>query len=194
MANKEMKARVQQKIDTSANWAKATNFTPLEGEMIIYSDTNQIKIGDGVTKVNNLSFVIPTKVSELTNDSYFIKSVPVNLTLYTNADMTIYYEADRKAKEIYDAYTTGNRIFLTFNGNEYPLVTCLYSSNKYTLIFQNTDMAKKQISQFSLIDGTSAEAVQYTSSTYSLVDSISFTELGDIDDIVTVQAADEVSY
>ena len=55
-------------------------------------------------------------------------------------------------------------------------------------------MTKKQISQFSLTDGTSAEAVQYTYSTYSLIDSISFTELGDIDDIVTVQAADEVSY
>lgn len=149
---------------------------------------------DAYPDLANALTAVPTKTSDLTNDSYFIRAVPINLTLYTNADLSVYYEADRKAKEIYDAYATGNRIFLTFNGNEYPLVTCLYSSNKYTLIFQNTDMTKKQISQFSLTDGTSAEAVQYTYSTYSLVDSISFTELGDIDEITTVQAADEVSY
>lgn len=48
--------RFQQKTDTSANWAKATNFVPLEGEIIIYSDLNQHKIGDGKTKVNDLPF------------------------------------------------------------------------------------------------------------------------------------------
>ena len=49
-------ARMQQKADTSANWAKATNFTPLEGEMIVYTDKNQFKIGDGKTNVNDLPF------------------------------------------------------------------------------------------------------------------------------------------
>ena len=53
---KEFKARFPQKIDTSANWAKATNFIPLKGEIIIYSDTNQIKTGDGITKINDLKF------------------------------------------------------------------------------------------------------------------------------------------
>ena len=57
MAVKTLTTRVQQKNDTSANWAKATNFTPLKGEIIVYTDLNKIKIGDGVTKVGVLEFV-----------------------------------------------------------------------------------------------------------------------------------------
>lgn len=56
MANKIIKTRIQQKHDISENWAKAENFTPLIGEIIIYDDLNKIKIGDGKTNVNNLPF------------------------------------------------------------------------------------------------------------------------------------------
>ena len=48
--------RIKHKTATSANWAKATNFVPLNGEIIIYSDLNKIKIGDGNTSVVNLPF------------------------------------------------------------------------------------------------------------------------------------------
>ena len=57
MAVKTLTTSVKQKSDTSANWAKATNFTPLKGEIIVYTDLNKIKIGDGVTKVGVLEFV-----------------------------------------------------------------------------------------------------------------------------------------
>jgi len=56
MANKTYQGRIVQKHDTSANWAKATNFIPLKGEIIIYDDLNKIKIGDGTTNVNDLGF------------------------------------------------------------------------------------------------------------------------------------------
>ena len=56
MANKTYQGRIVQKHDSSANWAKATNFIPLKGEIIIYDDLNKIKIGDGITKVGNLKF------------------------------------------------------------------------------------------------------------------------------------------
>lgn len=56
MANKTYQGRIVQKHDSSANWAKATNFIPLKGEIIIYDDLNKIKIGDGTTKVNDLDF------------------------------------------------------------------------------------------------------------------------------------------
>lgn len=56
MANKTYQGRIVQKHDSSANWAKATNFIPLKGEIIIYDDLNRIKIGDGITKVNDLDF------------------------------------------------------------------------------------------------------------------------------------------
>lgn len=53
--------RITLKHDTEANWVKAKNFIPLEGEIIIYdADENysyqRIKIGDGITKVNVLPF------------------------------------------------------------------------------------------------------------------------------------------
>lgn len=54
MAEKKIKTRIQQKVDTKANWDKATNFIPLKGEYIYYSDTHEVKVGDGVTKLSVL--------------------------------------------------------------------------------------------------------------------------------------------
>ena len=45
------------KKDISANWEKAKNFIPKENEVIIYTDTNQQKIGDGKSKLNELPFI-----------------------------------------------------------------------------------------------------------------------------------------
>ena len=61
MANKTIKTRNVQKHDTEANWIKAVNFVPLKGELIVYDVdqthlTPRLKIGDGVTKVNDLDF------------------------------------------------------------------------------------------------------------------------------------------
>ena len=56
MATKEIKARTQQKNDTSTNWAKATTFVPLKGELIVYTDIGQFKVGDGTTSVVNLPY------------------------------------------------------------------------------------------------------------------------------------------
>ena len=56
MANKLLKTRMQQKIDTSQNWAKATNFVPLKGEICIYSDLHRMKVGDGTSKIGDLDF------------------------------------------------------------------------------------------------------------------------------------------
>ena len=45
------------KHDTAANWAKAVNFIPQKGEIIIYDDADPpFKIGDGVRNVNELPF------------------------------------------------------------------------------------------------------------------------------------------
>lgn len=60
MADKTVKIRLVLKHDTAENWAKATNFIPKKGEVIIYDDAAgapaRIKIGDGTTKVNDLPF------------------------------------------------------------------------------------------------------------------------------------------
>lgn len=58
---RQIGTRIQLKIDTTANWDKATSFIPKKGEPIIYKDSSssiaKIKIGDGVTLVKNLPFV-----------------------------------------------------------------------------------------------------------------------------------------
>lgn len=61
MANKQFNSRIVHKHDTEANFNKATNFIPKQGEIIVYDiDSNysyeRFKIGDGVTKVTALPF------------------------------------------------------------------------------------------------------------------------------------------
>lgn len=65
---KKINSRIQQKHDVAANWAKATNFIPKKGEIIIYDaeynasgeETQPVrfKIGDGSKTVNNLPFAV----------------------------------------------------------------------------------------------------------------------------------------
>ena len=75
MSQNELKVRVQHKHDIEANWDKASNFIPRDGEIIIYkADENntaaRIKIGDGKTSVNNLPFFKGEYSG--TNDDYTI--------------------------------------------------------------------------------------------------------------------------
>ena len=60
--NNTLKTRIQLKSDTKENWDQASNFIPLEGELIIYTTTATpptcyLKVGDGTTTVTNLPFV-----------------------------------------------------------------------------------------------------------------------------------------
>lgn len=75
MANKEIKTRIQNKNDTSENWAKAVNFIPLKGEIIIYNDTLQFKIGDGTTLLSQLEFVNKEFTTEEISNLYMSNSV-----------------------------------------------------------------------------------------------------------------------
>ena len=61
MSEKLIKTRVIQKHDTTENWAKATNFIPKSGELIVYDTDAQfnyerLKLGDGKTVVSDLPF------------------------------------------------------------------------------------------------------------------------------------------
>lgn len=60
-SEKRIKSRVILKHATEADWLQATNFTPLEGEIIIYDEDSthpylRYKRGDGITNVNSLPF------------------------------------------------------------------------------------------------------------------------------------------
>ena len=60
---KQLKTRIQHKIDTYAHWELAKNFVPLEGELIIYTtdeygnDKVGLKVGDGKKKLEKLDFI-----------------------------------------------------------------------------------------------------------------------------------------
>ena len=45
------------KKDTSINWDKAKNFIPKENEVIIYTDLQKKKIGNGKSLLNELPFI-----------------------------------------------------------------------------------------------------------------------------------------
>lgn len=70
--------RIQHKIDTQENWESiGETFCPLNGELIIYSDINKIKIGDGSTSLNSLSY------------SYFVDEQTMIDELKTYIDETL---------------------------------------------------------------------------------------------------------
>ena len=75
-----MKERVTLKHDIAANWAKAVNFIPLAGELVIYDgvvengkyiEIPKLKIGDGKTKLADLPFVETANVTNDTNYIYY---------------------------------------------------------------------------------------------------------------------------
>lgn len=63
MADKVFNGRIIHKNDIEENWEKAINFIPKKSELIIYNPDNthaqaRVKVGDGVTKVNDLPFIV----------------------------------------------------------------------------------------------------------------------------------------
>lgn len=75
-SEKEIKTRIVHKHDIEANWAKAINFIPKEGELIIYDPDGEyaytrIKVGDGVSFVNNLPFLLEQEIESIENGAVF---------------------------------------------------------------------------------------------------------------------------
>lgn len=98
MATKIFNTRTQHSRDTSANWTKY-NPVLLDGEIVIVdTDAGEVryKVGDGTKKYSQLPFSdesiknsIPTKTSQLTNDSGYITSVPVTSVNGETGDVII---------------------------------------------------------------------------------------------------------
>ena len=59
METKYFDVRQQQKVDSPSAWEGAKDFVPLKGEIIVYQDNEvtQLKVGDGVTSVEDLDFI-----------------------------------------------------------------------------------------------------------------------------------------
>lgn len=68
MAESNLKTRIVHKHDIEANWLLATNFTPKQGEIIIYDkdevyNYERVKVGDGETLVSALPFIDDNLIS-----------------------------------------------------------------------------------------------------------------------------------
>ena len=116
MATKTFNARVQNKRDTSANWT-ANDPVLLDGEIIIVDTAAgdvRYKVGDGSKKYSQLPFTdeaiidsIPTKTSDLTNDSGFLTSAPVT-SVNNKAGAVKLVASDVSAVPISGGTMTGN--------------------------------------------------------------------------------------
>lgn len=73
MSEKTFNTRIVHKHDTEANWLKAVNFIPKQGEIIVYDidgtyNYERFKIGDGKTSVSALPFAddaVKASIAEL---------------------------------------------------------------------------------------------------------------------------------
>lgn len=71
MSEKTIKSRIIHKHAVEADWLKATNFIPKQGEIIIYDKDSahsyeRVKVGDGTTLVTALPFIDDNKVDKIT--------------------------------------------------------------------------------------------------------------------------------
>ena len=126
MANEtQIYGHIKNKHDLEVNWLKAVNFTPKDGELIVYeaeteSDllpagrterytTPRLKIGDGKTNVNDLPFVTSGSSSNNNLSSVFY----VTLTMEMG-----WYSSDATYAQIKAAYDAGNGIYCNVIGTE----------------------------------------------------------------------------
>ena len=87
MANKTLKTRIINKHDTQTNWAKAVNFIPKKGEIIVYDkDDNhscpRFKVGDGKTVVSSLPFTTDVLGKTIFESDEFIQGEENDLVKY----------------------------------------------------------------------------------------------------------------
>lgn len=122
MSEKTLKTRIQNKRGTSTEWAAATNFTPLAGEICFYSDLNKIKIGDGTKKIDALDFVEPYHLvliatsGTITKDQYDKLMADDNSYLVVN---NLIYRRYNKTQPMFINTTAGGCNIITINDSTY---------------------------------------------------------------------------
>lgn len=133
-------ARQKQRIATAAQW-QSVNPVLLTGEIGIESDTHLFKVGDGSSAWNNLLYnsvnyeninnkpTIPTKTSELINDSGFLTAVPKEYVTESSLNNTLANYVDNTSLSGYlsdYALKTSNNTFA--GNNEFTGLTTLHNT------------------------------------------------------------------
>lgn len=81
-----MKKQITLKHDIAENWVKAVNFIPKLNELILYDgiledgiyvELPRLKIGDGVTKLNDLPFIESASSNTEINYLYYDETLEI---------------------------------------------------------------------------------------------------------------------
>lgn len=124
---KNISTRLIHKHDIEANWKKATGFIPKVGEMIVYdSDDNynysRIKIGDGITNVNDLLF---------TSDTLAYSKYGEPIILDTDNEIVEYPNLNLIGSKVIDEAPGRRRLKTPLTKPEEP---CFIADNEYLSI------------------------------------------------------------
>lgn len=117
MAEKKIQARIRQKVDTKANWDKATNFVPLKGEYIYYSDLHKVKVGDGVTKVGALPFLADSDTHSITGMYVGATNAKANAATTNGNTYLKLYDDNTKRAEFKIVGSGATKVSSDANGN-----------------------------------------------------------------------------
>ena len=80
MANVTVKTRIVNKHDTTANWNARSSFIPKAGEIIIYTDTHKVKVGDGTSTISALPFIDNVDLSNYVTESELASTIGETVT------------------------------------------------------------------------------------------------------------------
>lgn len=139
MTEKRFNTRLINKHDIEANWKKATGFIPKAGEMIVYdTDDNynysRIKIGDGVSNVNDLLF---------TSDTLAYSKYGEPIILDTDNTTIKYPNLNLIGSKVIDEAPGRRRLKTPLTKPEAP---CAIADNEYLSInYLNMDMFNKYV-------------------------------------------------
>lgn len=130
MADKSVKTRIQHKREFETNWNLATNFVPLDGELIVYlqetdASTGELlttqQCGQTVSVLTGLDRTTPMPVPRLKigngvsrlAELPFVNSQPVIVTVPRLPTMSDPVEASHTATEICELISSGIPVFLS---------------------------------------------------------------------------------
>lgn len=127
---KKLKTRVALKTDNYENWAKAVEFVPMAGEVIVYTKDgtpDKIKIGDGSTTVINLPFFAGSHTLEV--EAFASEEVPIKLV-----------KPDGTASQV--VFKAGSNITLVNNGDNKVIISANLAADYGTCSTAGYDSVK----------------------------------------------------
>lgn len=178
MSTKAVTTRIQHKHDLEANWLKAVNFVPMQGELIIYDaevDANgqtltlptgrttpytyeRFKIGDGKTVVSSLNFAVSSEADlRLVEDLYTY----TNIGKITGASNT----SPKKVASVGDSLkSVFNTVFGTQQDQQPTITTSNVALNVSagTTSYKGTDTAGNTSTEYGAVVSATEVTITFT--------------------------------